>query len=345
MLVAVLIALGIGAVVVFIVSEDPMKAMGEFVLGPLSSIRRFGAVIEKAIPLTFTGVAICMMFQANMFNLVVEGSFLLSGLLSVAFVVSGVPLPGIVMLIIALVISIVSGIGCAFIPTILKAKWNANEVVASLMMNSVLLQIHNYILKQYLYDPTAGITATKEIPEAAKLPILVEDTRVHAGLFIAIAVAVLAYVFMYHTKWGYQIRMVGSNSAFARYSGISVMAVAVMSQLIGGAIAGMGGAVFALGTFTRYSLVGLTGHGFNGILLAILAKNNPLFVPITAFALGYLTTGAEIMGATTDVPLEIVQVVTSLIIMLVGAEMLLSGFKHKLIVKNAEKLAAAKEVK
>ncbi|MEG1181685.1 MAG: ABC transporter permease, partial [Oscillospiraceae bacterium] len=132
MLVAVLIALGIGAVVVFIVSEDPMKAMGEFVLGPLSSIRRFGAVIEKAIPLTFTGVAICMMFQANMFNLVVEGSFLLSGLLSVAFVVSGVPLPGIVMLIIALVISIVSGIGCAFIPTILKAKWNANEVVASL---------------------------------------------------------------------------------------------------------------------------------------------------------------------------------------------------------------------
>ena len=122
---------------------------------------------------------------------------------------------------------------------------------------------------------------------------------------------------------------------FAKYSGIGVGGAIVLSQVIGGAVAGMGGAVEILGMYTRFSLTSLPGYGFDGIIIAILAKNNPLFVPFAALFLAYLRIGADIMSRRTDVAPEVVSIVQSLIILLVGAKLFLEHYKHKKIVENS----------
>lgn len=353
--VAVLIALGLGLVVVLLTSKQPLEAVKNFAVGPLSSSRDFGQVIEKATPLVFSGVAICIMFQANMFNMIAEGAFLMGSCIGVWFVTlpiftmgdNPVILPEIVWILLVMIVAGITGMACAFVPAILKAKWNANEVVASLMMNSILLQLNNYFVKYVTIDPTAPSTTSRLFPDNAqltRLTWLIPKSRVTTSLFVAIIVVAVVYIFMYHTKWGYEIRVVGKNASFARYSGINVMRASLMAQFAGGAIAAIGGILFTLSSQERYGNIALPGYGFDGILVAVLAKNNPLFVPISAFAIGYLRTGGDVMNAFTDVPLELVQIMTSLVIMLVAAEMLMSGLKHRLIVENAKKLEAAKEV-
>ena len=363
--VAILIALGLGFIVVLLTSKEPGEALKQFVLGPFSqwnkdgvwqfSTRNFGQVIEKATPLIFTGVAICVMFQANMFNMIAEGSFLMGGVIGVWVITlpiftmgdNPVILPEILWIIIAIVVAGITGVGCASIPAIMKAKWNANEVVASLMMNSILLQLNNFFVKEVITDPTAPSTTSRLFPENAqltRLTAIIPKSRVTTSIFVAIITVVVVYYFMYHTKWGYEIRVVGQNASFAQYSGINVMRASLMAQFVGGAIAAIGGILFILSSQERYGNINLPGYGFDGILVAVLAKNNPIYVPIAALAIGYLRTGGDVMNAMTDVPLELVQIMTSLVIMLIAAEMLLSGFKHKLIVKNAHKLDAAKEV-
>ncbi len=354
MIVAILIALVLGFVVVFLTSKEPFEAIRQFVIGPLTSSRNIGQVFEKAIPLIFTGTAICVMFQANMFNLIAEGSFLMGGCISVwvitqpIFTTAANPviLPEIVWILIVIVVAAITGVGCAAIPAIMKAKWNANEVVASLMMNSILLQLNNFFVKYIIVDRTASSTTSRLFPENAqltRLTWLIPKSRVTTSLFVALVFVGLIYVFLYHTKWGYEIRVVGQNSSFAKYSGINVVKTSLTAQFVGGAVAGVGGILFILSAQERYGNIALPGYGFDGILVAVLAKNNPIFVPISAIALGYLRTGGDVMNTYTDVPLELVQVMTSLVIMLIAAEMLLSGYKHRLIVKNSQKLEASKE--
>lgn len=346
-IVAVLIALGLGFIVILIISDDPWNALQSLIIGPMTSTRRMGNIIELMIPYLFTGTAICIMFQANQFNMIAEGAFMFSACMATWFATSTVSVifgklgifSGILFPIAVFLFGGLIGMVCAFIPAILKIKWRANEVVSSIMLNTILMQLSNYMLKNVIVDAELGFTASYELPTYARMLQFVPGTRIHTGLFVAIAVVLFAYFFIYRTRWGYQIRVVGQNQNFARYSGISIVTVILMSQLMGGFFAGMGGTIEVQGMYSRYQWVALTGHGFDGMLVGILAKNNPLFVPVAALLLAYLRAGADVMGRSSDVPLELIQVIQALIILLVAAQLLLSGLKHRLIVRNATKEA------
>lgn len=345
-IVALVIAVALAFVAIVLVSKDPLDALSKFVTGPLSSIGRVGNVIELMIPLIFTGCAVCIMQQGGQFSMIMEGAFFFGGA-ATTFVVTenfAWPLPAGISTVVAILFAGIVGGLLAFIPAIMKYKWGANEVVASIMLNYILLYFSNYLLNFHFKEASQGFLASHKIVDGAKLMKIVPGTRIHMGLFIAIGVIIFSYFFLYRTKWGYAIRMTGKNASFARYSGIAVGTVILYSQILGGFISGMGGSVQLLGIFDRLNWATLPGYGFDGIVIAMICNRNPLGVPLGALFLAYLRTGADIMTRTTDIPTEIVNVVQGIVILLVGAKMFLEGWRHKAIVKNAEKeLLVAKE--
>ncbi len=343
-LIAIGIALVLALLVVASISDAPFEAMKNFLIGPVTSFRRFANVIELMIPMTFTALGICILFQASQFNLIGEGVFYFSGAVA-AWLALNIQLPsGIHAAVVITLAALVGGL-IALIPALLKVKWKASEVVSSIMMNYVLYYAGMYVLMYHMKDMASGFNASYVIPQTAKLPVLIPKTRIHAGLILVIIAIVVVYLFLYRSKWGYEIRMTGENKNFAKYSGIKVNRVILTASLLGGIMAGMGGATEILGMYSRFQWEKPPGYGWDGMLVAILAKKNPALVPFAAFFLAYLRIGADVIARTSDVPVEFVQVIQAIVIMFIAAEMFLAGLKHRAITKASRKELAIKEAK
>lgn len=339
---AIGIALVATLILIVMVSKEPMEALFQFLLGPVQSMRHFGNVLELFIPLTFAGLAVSVMFQCNQFNMAAEGAFFIGGL-GAGIVATRVVLPMFIHPAAGILFGGLLGAAACVIPGLFKVKWGANEVVSSLMLNYILLFIGGYFLQYKLLDPASGYPASDVFVRTAILPKLTNSPKVHAGIILVVLLVVVIYFFLYKSKWGYAIRMTGQNETFARYSGIGVGSTILLSQLVGGGIAGMGGAAEVLGMYQRFSWVALPGYGFDGIIIATLAKNNPAFVPLAALFLAYLRIGADIMSRRTDVATEVVAVVQAFIILLVAAKMFLGKLKHRQIVANSQKQLLQKD--
>lgn len=336
---AIVIALLISFAIIFCISDEPIRAIFTMITGPLTSKRNFGNVIEGMIPLLFTGTGVCIMLSANQINLATDGAFQLGGLVATAAVLH-MGLPSVV----ALILSMAVGALFCMIPALMKIKTGSDEMVASLMLNYVSLWFCTYILMHFMLDPSVG-AASYKLPRGSELLTLVRGTNVHIGLLIGLAGVVLGYIFLYKSRIGYELRLTGENEAFARYSGINVVKVILISQLVGGIFAGLGGGVEILGpVYSRFSWLTLLGFGWDAIILSTLVKNNPIYIPFAALFLAYLRTGASIMARSTDVTLEIVQITQGIIIMLVVAEQFLSKLRHRMVAKEAKAALKAEEV-
>ena len=331
---SVLIALAISFVIIFMVSDQPLEAIKYLLIGPLTNKRSMGNVVESMIPLIFTGTGVCIMFSANQINLAGEGAFHIGGLIASCIAIKVTA--GFVSPFAALVCAGLAGALFTVIPAIMKITTTASEMVSSLMINYIALYFGNYMLNNVIGDPKAS-AASYKLADAAELPVLIPGTRVHLGIIIAIAVAVLGYFFLYRTKMGYELRLAGENEEFAKYSGVSIVKVIMISQLLGGFVAGLGGGVEMLSPiYSRFTWTSLLGYGWDAIIICTLSKKNPLYTPFAALFLAYLRTGASIMARRTDVTLEIVQITQGIIILLVVAEQFLSKYKHKIIAKEAK---------
>ncbi len=337
-LAAVVIGYAIALLMLFLISNNPFYVIRQFVVGPFTSIRRFGDVIALAIPLMFTGLCMCFMYAINKFNLIAEGTVSLSGCLItwLALSMAGSGLPSVPTIIIVLVVAGLVGAACSYIPAVLEQKFNANVCVVSLMLNYVLFYITQYILNYVIKDNSVSIVASKMLPKAVRLPNIVPKTGIHAGLIIVIACVVIVSFIFYKTPFGLSMRIVGHNPTFAKYIGINVSLVVVLAQVVGGIFAGLGGAVEIMGSFERFQWTDLTNYGFDGLMVAVLARTNPALVPIGALLIAYIRSGADIVTRTTNIPPEFVSIVQGIIILLVAAEMFLSGIKNKMIFKAAE---------
>lgn len=341
-LMAVLVAMVLCFAIILISSKQPMEAIKLLLTGPVTTLRRFGNVIEIWILFMFTGCAICILYSANVINMAAEGAFFLGGVATSAAAIL-LKLPMGIHPVVAILCGGIAGAIVGFIPGVLEMKFNAKAVVSSLMLNYVCLYAGLYIIKFHLRDASAGFIASYKFEETAMLPKLINGTNVHIGLFVAVITVIFSYLYLYKSRWGYGVRIIGKNPNFAKYSGISVVATVISSQILGGFVAGIGGGVQLVGMYDRFQYQQLPQYGFDGILIATLAKLNPKWVPITGFFLAYIRTGAEIMSRKTDVPYEIVQVVQALIIMMIAAQLFLQNWKHKRIVA-ASKKEAEKEV-
>ena len=330
----ILIALVLALVIILLVSDVPGEAMKLFLFGPLDSLRHFGNVLEMMIPLIFTGLAISVMFSASQFNLGAEGAFFF-GAVGAAFIAVNWHLPVVIHPLVAILWGGLIGSVFCGIPGYLKIKWGSSELVSSLMFNYIAYFFGLYLINYFLRDVNAGAMVSYPFAHTAKLARLIPKTKVHFGIIIAALMVVFMAVFMYRTRWGYRIRVIGRNIRFANYVGINTNSAIILSQVLGGFIAGVGGSIEVLGMYRRFTWQLLPGYGWTGIIVAILARNNPVYVPVAAFFLAYMRIGADIMSRSTDMPNEFVSIIQGVIIILIAATSFLSKQRHKMVVREA----------
>jgi general nucleoside transport system permease protein len=330
----VLIALGLGFIITLLVSEEPVQAFTQLLTGPfprlsmedgglsIRGLNRFGNWLEDSITLILIGLAVSIVFRARQFSLGAEGQIFLGALAAgIVSLFIDAPLP--IHITLALIAAGVAGFLYGLVPGILKAYLNADEIVSTLMLNVVAIQFYRLLLTQWLKDPTAGFVATEFFPETAVLPVIIPGTRVTVALFVTIAAIFAVWFLIERTPLGYEIRVIGSNLKFAEYGGINTKRAIALSMALSGILAGLAGAHLSMGLLKQLTLNLSFGIGFEGIVVALLARNNPKLVPLAGLFYGYLRTGAQIMERSSDVPREVVMIIQAIIILLITAERLI----------------------
>lgn len=337
---AIAIALVIVCIIIFLVSDEPFVALHAMLVGPLTTLRRFGNIIEAMTPLMFTGLSVVMLYRAGLFNLSMEGGFFIAAVAATASAVL-LKLPPVLNLLVAVLAAALAGGLASLVPGILKVKTRANELVTSLMLNYVLLYLGLYIVINFLHDPSQNSNYSYPFPENMLLPRIIPGTRINTGTIVALVCVALVYVLLNKTPFGYKVTMIGKNSRMAAAAGIQVGRTIVLSQIIGGMLAGVGASMELFGMYKRFQYAGLPGFGWDGVLIAIVAQFKPQFVPLSAFFLAYVRIGADIMARTTNVPSEIITIIQAVVIVLISAEALLKQYRHRLVVKQAKQEEAA----
>jgi general nucleoside transport system permease protein len=332
---AVLAALLAGLAMTVLVSKEPLHAYIVLLTGALPELQlvpgqgwewcrvvRFGTVLEDAITLTFLGLAVALPFRARQFSLGGDGQMFLAALAAAA-VSLAMPGPSWLVLPAAALAAIMAGMGWGLVPGLLKAHFHANEMVTSLMLNLIAIQFYRLAISDWLLDPNAGFQATPLLPAAASFSAILARTNVTTMLLFAPLAVLAAWLLLMRTTLGYEIRLTGSAPEFARQAGLPVGRAVVMSMAAGGAFAGLAGLHISNGLLHRLPVDLAPGLGYDGLLVALLARNEPRAVPWAALFYAYLRTGAQAMERSTDVSREMVLVIQALIILFVVAERLL----------------------
>lgn len=330
---AVLCAFILASVIIFIFSDTPGTAISKLFLGPLSSTRNFFSVIQTMIPLVFTALAVNIMFKSGLFSMAADPSFFIGAVIA-AFIGIKFQLPNYVhQFVIIAVAAIVGGIISA-IPAWIKEGTGANEFVTSMMLDSIMFFLGLYVVNQFLLDKTTGYASFRFL-DTASLGNMIKGTQIHYGLLIMIGVYLIMYFIIEKTKLGYEIKLVGSNRNFARFSGIKITRTIIASQFIGGMVAGIGGSVEMIGMYKRFTWNTPITYVWDGILINLLASSKPLFIPLAAFFISYIRVGADIMSRATHVDSGLVSLIQAVIIFLVAAERFMYGLKKKKEEKQA----------
>ena len=323
-LTALAIALLVAFLVVLTTSAHPVETFSTLLRGPLSSKRTVGLWVDDAAKLAVAGLAFSLVFQARQFALGVQGQVYMGGLFSALVALSplGQTVAGLPLAVLA---AMAAGAAYGFIPGYAKAKLGANEIVSSLMLNYIAINIVTYLVRVPMVAGP-GLLNTADFPAASVFPALVARTRIDLGLILAIAAVIVTWFALYRTSWGLKLRLVGHNPRFAEAAGIKATFIMVSAMTASGALGGLLGAMFVQGQAYGKLTVLFEGNlAFEGILIAIVARSRPLAVPVVALFYGYLRQGALIMGIRTDVPTEVIAVVQAVIILLVASSFSFGG--------------------
>jgi simple sugar transport system permease protein len=342
---ALAIALGVAFVVVLLTSKAPFEALNVLLTQIPQKPRTIGLWLDDAAKLTITGLAFSLVFQARQFSMGVQGQVYVGGLAATYVALSplgatwaGIPL--------GMTAAMLAGAVWGFIPGIAKAKLGANEIVSSLMLNYIAIELCNYLVRAQLPKPQAGVLTTNDFPDTAVIPQLIKFdglniTRLDYGFVFAIVAVLIVWFALYRTNWGLKLRLVGHNPRFAEYSGIKATFIMVSAMTASGALGGLLGSMFVQGQGWGKLTVMFEGNlAFEGILVAIVARSRPLAVPIVALFYGYLRQGAQLMNIRTDVPAEVIGVVTAIIILLVSSSFSVNFIK-RLFKRGASPAASA----
>lgn len=326
-LTSILIALVIAAVIIFAVADDPLTALHKFLLGPFSTKRNFFNAVETMIPLVFCGLAINVMHKSGLFSMAADSSFYFSGVIA-AILAIACPLPaGVHQLVILLAATVVGGL-IGIIPVVIKKKTGANELVISLMMNYIFFNFGYWLIRAFFLDESNG-SFSVPFEKTATLGKLIEGTSTHYGIFIMIAAVIVMWLFMDKSRFGRELKITGSNINFSRYSGLKIGGIILGSQLIGGMLAGLGGGVQMIGMYTKFQWITAQTYVWDGILINLLAGTKPLMIPVSAFFISYIRSGALVMSRGGDVDSEIVSIIQGIIIMLIASERFMYQMKKR----------------
>ncbi|HEX5838778.1 MAG TPA: ABC transporter permease [Anaerolineales bacterium] len=343
---ATLAALLIGAIMLLLLKVNPIEAYKALWEGAFGSSNAFAETLVKATPLLLVAIGICISFRGDVINIGGEGQMIIGAILATWVGLTFTTLPGWVVITLAMLAGFLGGAIWGGIPGFLKAYFSVNEILSTVMMNAIAVQLMNFLLRGPMIDPAQAEVAS-QIPQTARLLEIFRlprfiPTRLHFGALIAVALAVLVYILLWRTTLGYRIRAVGQNPHAARYAGIKVPRYIVLALLFSGAFAGLAGAIQVYGVnyrmITDGSASGFTGSaGFNGIVAALFGQLHPLWSIPASVLFGALLVGANSMQRMVQVPSALVIALNGLVVVFVVSSEILRRRRQK------RRLAAVRE--
>jgi simple sugar transport system permease protein len=294
--------------VLALVGGDPVRAYAHIAGAAFGSLGVFSDTLVKATPLIMTGLACSVAFQMKLWNIGAEGQFYMGALGASIVILAGVVpagAPRLVAIPIMLVAGVVFGAAWGLVPGWLKARLRVNEIITSLMLNYIAIALVNYFIFGVWSE--GGFQMTRTFQHAAWLPRLsdlaeqipiLRGLTTHFGLVFAVVAAVIVWYILFRSLWGYEIRLIGDNPRAAKYAGINITRNTVFVMMLSGGIAGLGGMSEIAGVVHRLQGSISPGYGFTGIIIAWLAKLNPLVVvPVSVLFGGLILAGREIQPA------------------------------------------------
>jgi simple sugar transport system permease protein len=329
---AILVAVLLGAVILAAIGADILEVYRVILTEPLKNISLVCEVLIRTIPLTIIALGIATAYRSGFINIGAEGQMAM-GIITASAVSLALPdLPKPVLLPLALLAGGVGGAAWGFIPGILRAKLEVSELLSTVMLNYIAAQFYTFCLRGPMIDPAeltlggVGTPQTMRLSQNIWLSRLIPGARLHSGIFIALALALIIYLLLWKTSFGYKLRAAGARDRAARYGGINVPLCLVVSISISGAMAGIAGAVEIAGVHHR-AIEGITGgYGFSGIVVALFGGLHPGGIIPAAFFFGLLLVGADMTQRMVGVPANMVQVLQGIIILvIVAARMILAN--------------------
>ncbi len=333
-LVAVPLALLIGALMLLALDKNPLVAYGALLQGAAGDVSGITQTLVKATPLLLVGLGVCIAFRGGVINIGGEGQLIVGALAASAVALALPEGARWYMLPLSLLAGALAGAVWGGIPGILKARLDVNEILSTVMMNAIAVQLSNFLLRGPMIDPKeieAGtrIAQTALLPKAVWLTRLVPKTLLHSGAILAVVLAILVYIFLWRTTIGYRIRAVGLNAAASRYAGIRVAFYQALALVLGGAFAGLAGAVEVMGVQHRM-LEGLSGgYGFSGIVAALFGKLHPLGAIPASILFGGLLVGGNKMQRAVQVPSALIDTILGLVVLFVVSAEIWSVYRAR----------------
>ncbi len=314
---AVVSALIVNGIIIHLSGQSPTAAFEALLDGAFGSRYSLSETLLKTCPLLFTGLAVALAFRCGVWNIGAEGQ-LYMGALSAAWIGTSISsTPGFILLPLILLVSFISGGLWAGIAAILKIKRGVQEVISTIMLNFVAIQIASWAVHGPLMEKAGKFPQSDAVYEAARLSRIAPPTRLHAGVILALVLACFAYFLLYKTVLGYRIRSVGLNPQAARYAGIKVEQNILLTMLISGGLAGIAGAVELVGLTYRLYEKFSPGYGYTAIAVALLGRLNPIGVIFSSFLFGAMNAGAGNMQRAAGVSSVMVYVIQATIIFFV----------------------------
>lgn len=320
-IVAVLIALAIGAVIIMLIDESPIKVFMTLMRGAFGDQAKIAGTLLQTTPILICGIAACIGLRGGMFNVGIEGQLFLGGF-AAAWVGFAMPLPPGLHVVVAMTVAVIAGAAWVSIPAFFRTRYGTNEVVSTILSNYVAVLLTSY-LTIFLFKRPGGWSETPPILATAYLPELFAFSRLNWGLIIGLALAFFVAWFFRSTAKGYSISMVGSAPKFAEYGGIDVKRQGFLVLLASGAVGGLAGGIETLGVHHRFMEGFAPGFGFDGLIAALLANGSPIGTIVTALFFGALRNGSLLLETDTNASREIITVIQALIILSVSAQVLM----------------------
>lgn len=334
-LLAVLAAFLVGSVFILLIGDDPIETYGLLIGSALSWPDGIGYTLFYATPLIFTGLAVAVAFRCGLFNIGAEGQLIMAAFATAWAGITFAGLSAWLLIPLCCLAAVLMGAGWGAVPGVLRARFGAHEVITTIMMNFIAAALASYLTQYHYKKPgdaileTAPISDNAHIARLGKLvPGLPERIPLNLAFFLALAACGLVWIFLWRTRWGYEIRATGANPLAAAYGGISTARQIVLAMAVSGGLAGMVGIGEVLGYRYRYYDSFSAGFGFTGIAVALLGRNHPVGVLLAALLFGAFLRGGLFVDIFTEhVSKDLVLVLQAVIILFVAVEALFRGWR------------------
>lgn len=337
-LLALLVSLLLVSIIIKLMGSNPLAAYKVLITTSITSVYGWGEVLAKSIPLLMAALSYAIAFKSGMINLGANGQMYMGGIAAIIIATNFKGMFSPLHIILTLLCGTLAGALWGMLVAFLKSKFDASEVVTTMMLNYIALYFCTFLISGPMKDPDGDLAQSCSAFESAQLPTLIKGTRWHAGIFIAVLMIILYYVLMNRSTLGYEMRVVGMNRSVGEYAGMRIKNVQMISMGIAGAMAGLGGAMQATVIDEKLTMGWVGNFGFDGLAVSCLGAETPIGILIASVFFGLLLSGASKMEMLAGVPASVIYLFQGIVIIfIIGRRFFQFDFIRRIKMNSSKK--------